>query len=119
MSMPKPELTELQSQIDKLRAVLTVMDTNLELGRIPSEGMHDLQKTIDGLRANVWVLLKAWHRTQEQSFVTRMRVRRARETCDEVLADLSAGTLPAETPGYSVFRATLRELAQALAAEGT
>ena len=115
--MPNPELAGLQSQVDKLRAVLTVMDTNLALGIAPSEGMRDIQQAIDGLRANTWVMLKAWHRTQEQAFVSRMRVRRARETCDEVLADLCAGALTADTPGYSVFRATAHELAQALDVE--
>lgn len=115
--MPNPELAELRNHIEKLRAVLTVMDTNLALGLEPTEGMRDLQKAIDGLRANVWVMLKAWHRTQEEVFVTNMRVRRARETCQEVLDDLNANAVAVDTPGYPVFRATARELARVLEVE--
>jgi hypothetical protein len=116
--MRTPELAELQDHLARLRAVLTVMDTNLELGLVRNEGVQDLQKAIDSLRANVWVMLTAWHRTQAQAFVSAMRVRRARETCQEVLEDLNTDALNAETPGYPVFLATIRELARTLEVEG-
>jgi len=112
--MPEPEPMKLRLQLDKLKAVLSVVDSNVALGLTPSEDMRDLQQAIDGLRANVWVILKAGHQEQEQAFVNRMRVRRARETCEEVLADLYAGTLTADTPGLTIFHATASELHRTL-----
>jgi hypothetical protein len=105
---------ELRDQVDKLRALLIVADANPALELDPSEGLRDLQVTIDRLRAHLWMLLKTQDESAEQAFVVRMRVRRARETCEGILADLDEGTVTAGTPGLPVLHATLRELSRAL-----
>ena len=112
--MPDSDQSELQRDIDRLRTILSVVDSNLALETVPSEGMGDLRAAIDSLRAKVWMMLRAGHRLQEQAFVSRVRVRRAIETCEEAFADLRTGAVTPETPGYSVFRATLLELSHAL-----
>ena len=114
MSTPDPVRAGLQNQVDKLRALLLVADTNPTLELEPSDGLRDLQVAIDGLRAHLWLMLKVGDEIQERAFVNRMRVRRARETCEEILADLDEGTVTSDTPGLSVLHATLRELSRAL-----
>ena len=51
--MPTPDAmqNELRDQVDKLRALLIVADANPALELDPSEGLRDLQVTIDRLRA--------------------------------------------------------------------
>jgi hypothetical protein len=110
-------LTELGNEIDKLSAVLTVVDSNLALGLAPSEGMRDLGAAIDSLRTRVWLMLKAEHRAQEKKFVSRICVRRANETCEEVLADLYVGAITPDTPGYSELKSAVSELSHTLAGE--
>jgi len=117
--MPDSAQTQLKDHIDRLRAVLTVVDSNLALGLVPSEGMQDLRAAVDDLRTRAWLILKAGHRVHEQAFVNRVRVRRAVEICEEVLADLYVGAVTPDTPGYSVFRSTVRELANLLETGGT
>ncbi len=111
--------SQLKEHIERLRAVLTVVDSNLALGQVPSERMQDLRVAVDDLRTKAWLILKADHRVHEQAFVNRVRARRAVEICEEVIADLCAGAIAPGTPGYSVFRSTVRELAAALEEGGS
>ncbi|MBE0594272.1 MAG: hypothetical protein IH616_17935 [Gemmatimonadales bacterium] len=108
---------ELRKHVEELRDVLSVAESFLSLDQIPPERVKDLGHAVDNLRTSVWVALRARHAGEQDELLARMRVRRAIDTCEEVLADIYAETLTAETPGFFVFHATLQELSQVCAQE--
>lgn len=108
---------DLGKYIEELRDVLSVAESFLALDQMPPERVKNLGHAVDNLRTSVWVALRARHAGEQDELLARMRVRRAIDTCDEVLADLYAGTLTASTPGFFVFHATLQELSQVCAEE--
>ena len=106
---------DLKKYIEELRDVLSVAESFLALEQMPPERVKDLGHAVDNLRTSVWVALRARHAGEQDELLARMRVRRAVDTCEEVLADVYAETLNPATPGFFVFHATLQELSQACA----
>ena len=106
---------DLKKYIEELRDVLAVAESFLALDQMPPERVKDLGLAVDNLRTSVWVALRTRHAGEQDELLARMRVRRAIDTCDGVLADLYAETLTAATPGFFVFHATLQELSQVCA----
>lgn len=101
---------ELRTEIDQLRNTLKAAGASLTTGDPSPEALHDLGLAVDNARKSLWAVLTAAHAGEYGAFLGRIRVRRATETCEDVLADLYAETLAPNTPGLEVFRATLREL---------
>jgi hypothetical protein len=108
---------DLKKYIEELRDVLAVAESFLALDQMPPERVKDLGLAVDNLRTSVWVALRARHAGEQDELLARMRVRRAIDTCEEVLADLFTETLTSATPGFFVFHATLQELSQVCAEE--
>lgn len=104
--------SELQNHIDKLREALKMLPVNGDSG-LPREGLTDLGLAVDGVRKSVWGVLIAEHTGDYHDFLGKIRVRRATETCHDVMTDLQNHDLTPTTPGFEVFHATLRELANA------
>ncbi len=107
---------ELQRGLNKLRGVLNVVETEVEAAEPSEEAVRALGEAVDGVRNNVWAALTAEHADDYDQYLAKVRVRRAREICDDVLADLCAETISSNTPGLEVFGATLRELSRHCAA---
>ena len=103
-----------QQDIAELRSALAALGAQLTRGLTPHENLRDLQNAVDGLRSSLWIVMQQ-HYDDEPALLSMMRVRRATETCAEVLTDVEAGTVTTETNGFAVFHATLRELAELLA----
>lgn len=104
---------ELRQGIDEIKSALNILDADLTPGGRPLEGVRDLGLAVDNIRRNVWAVLKAEHSGDYHGYLGKTRVRRATETCEDVLSDLYAETIAPNTPGLEVFHATLRELAKA------
>ena len=103
---------ELGKGLDELRSALNIIDGEIALGQPPAEAVQALERAVDNVRTSVWAVLNADHSGDYQSFLGRIRVHRATETCEDVLADLYAETLPPDTPWLELFHATLRELSR-------
>ena len=103
---------ELQNHIDKLREALKMLPAD-EASELPREGLTDLGFAVDSVRKSVWGVLIAEHTGDYYDFLGKIRVRRATETCRDVMADLQNHAVTPTTPGFEVFHATLRELATA------
>jgi len=101
---------DLRKGVDQIRKALNAFDAGL--GDRPAEGVRDLGLAVDDLRRSVWAVLTTRHSGNYEDFLARIRVRRARECCEDVLADLHAETVTRDTPGLPVLHATLRELAK-------
>ncbi len=102
----------LQTSLDGLRSKLDIIDAEMARGHPPAEALTAVEQAVSAVRRDIWVLLTAQHAHDIQSYTSKIRVRRAREMCEDVLADLHAETLPPNTPGLEVFRATLRNLSK-------
>ena len=103
---------ELGKCIRQLRSALNIIDADIALGEPPAEAVQALVRAVDNVRTSVWAVLSAEHSGDYQSFLSRIRVHRATETCDEILADLYAEALPPNILGLELFHATLRELSR-------
>ncbi len=107
---------ELLRGLNKLRWVLDVVETEVAEAEPSEEAVRALGEAVSGVRNNVWEVLIAEHADDYDQYLAKVRVRRARETCDDVLADLYAETISRNMPGLEVFGATLRELSRHCAA---
>ncbi len=105
---------KLRTEIDQLRSALKAVDAAVATGDPSPEALQDLGLEVDSLRKSLWAGLTSKHSGDYTAFLGRIRVRRAIETCEDVLADLYAETLPPNIPGLEVFSATLGELAELL-----
>ena len=102
---------ELRSGLNDLRSALKVVEMEIAAAAEPSEhAVRALGAVLNGVRNKVWTALIAENADDYDQYLAKVRVRRARETCDDVLADLYAETISRNTPGLEVFGATLREL---------
>lgn len=105
----------LRQEIRELRSALAALQGHLARGLTPHENLRDLQNAVDGMRSSLWIVMKQHCDEGEPALLSKMRVRRATETCAEVLTDVEAGMVTTETTGFAVFHSTLRELADLLA----
>ncbi len=101
---------ELREQMDRVRSILNILQADASAGQHPAEGARDLGKAVDDLRRTVWAVLTARHSGDYDSYLARIRVRRATESCEEVLAELYAGTLTPDTPGLFTLYAAISEI---------
>jgi len=101
---------ELKRGIGQIRKALDLLDAFKGARESSSEGVRDLGLAVDNLRRGVWAVLTTRHSGNYDDFLARIRVRRATECCEDVLADLHAETVTKNTPGLDVFHATLRQV---------
>ena len=101
----------LRRDLQDLRSKLDIIDAEMSRGEPQRELVRAIEEAVSTVRGNLWTLLSAQHADDSQGFLGKIRVRRATELCEEVLADLHANTLAKTAPGRQVFHATLQELA--------
>ena len=101
---------ELRRALDVLRSKLNIIEVEMDQGQPPEQAVRAVERAVSEVRSNIWLLLTAEHADDYDSYIGKLRVRRATEACEDILADLHAGTLPPQTVGIAVFHATLREL---------
>ena len=101
----------LRQDLKDLRSKLDIIEAEMSRGEPQREVVRAIEEAVSTVRGNLWTLLSAQHTDDSQGFLGKIRVRRATELCEEVLADLHANTLAKTAPGRQVFHATLQELA--------
>ncbi len=110
--------TELREGLAEVRAALDALDQRGGSAHQAVEELRILGLAVDNLRNNLWAVLTARYTKDYEGFLARIRVRRASETCEDVLADLYADTITPNMSGLDVYQATLREI-DAIAREAT
>ena len=88
--MAEPGLAE---QLASLNNTLRSIEGRLVAGEVPSERLQDFKTSIDEFRLRVWGLLSAGSADDAAAFLERFRLRRAREMCRAIAADLDSGAL--------------------------
>lgn len=101
---------ELRRGLEELRSKLDIIEAEMDQGQPPEQAVRAVEQAVSEVRANIWLLLTAEHADDYDSYLGKIRVQRATQACEDILADLHAGTLPPQTVGLAVFHATLREL---------
>ncbi len=106
---------ELRRGLEELRSKLNIIEAEMDQGQPPEQAVRAVEQAVSEVRSNIWILLTAEHADDYDRYVGKIRVRRATEACEDILADLHADTLPPQTVGLAVFHATLRELSEEFA----
>jgi hypothetical protein len=88
--MPQPSLA---SEVANLHAILQALESRVASGEVPGEGLAEFKSSVDDLRLRLWGLMSAGTANDYRAFQERFRLRRTREICEGVAADLRAGTL--------------------------
>ena len=101
---------ELRRCLAELRSKLDIIEAEMAQGQPPEQAVQAVEQAVSEVRTNIWNLLTAEHADDYESYVGKIRVRRATKVCEDILADLHTETLPSRTVGLAVFHATLREL---------
>ena len=88
--MPQPSLA---NEVANLHATLQALESRMAGGELPVEGLAEFKSSVDDLRLKLWGLMSAGTANDYRAFQERFRLRRTREICEGVAAELRAGTL--------------------------
>lgn len=113
--MSGPSIVELVASINL--AVETI-EVGFRNGSVQASDIADLKGTIDDARLRLWTLLSKPPEDDSLAFEERFRLRRAREICGRLAADLAAGRISPRHPEFTELREINRGLTQGLAVAG-
>jgi hypothetical protein len=104
----------LASEVANLHATLQALESRVASGEVPSEGLAEFKSSVDDLRLRLWGLMSAGTANDYRAFQERFRLRRTREICEGVAADLKAGTLSQRHEELAPLADAAGELARAI-----
>jgi hypothetical protein len=95
-----------------IRATVQSIESRLQRGDLPPDGLADLKSAIDDVRLRVWAALSVTSAADVESVLLRFRLRRATEICANVLRDLEAETLGQNQRELMELRGTAQQLVE-------
>jgi hypothetical protein len=112
--MAEPSLAQ---QLASLNSTLQAIEARFGRGDVPRESLEAFKSSVDDFRLRVWGLLTAEPGAEGQAFQERFRIRRAKEICRGIAADLRDGRMSerhSELPELALVATELaREIAEA------
>lgn len=102
-------------QITSLNHTLHSLEARIASGEVPTEGLADFKSSVDDFRLRLWGLLSAGSANDFRAFQERFRLRRTREICQGVAAELRAGTLNPRHEELPPLGRAAGDLAQSIA----
>lgn len=101
------EIRQLKSSLEELEKRLS----EVAEGDLPAPVLEDFKKSVDHVRLTLWVIISAMHGKKEEmaSTVARFRVRRTKDLCQQLVADINGGKTTARTPELPMLQSTLKE----------
>lgn len=97
---------DVKNRVANLSAALQAFEEGVAAEDVPLDVVSDFKATVDDLRLRLWGVLTARSQDDQLAFQHRFRLRRTREMCLQVDADLREG-------GVAVDHEELRRLAVA------
>jgi DNA-binding transcriptional regulator YbjK len=88
--MAEPSFAE---QVTTLNAALHAIENRMAQGEIPTGALTEFKSSVDDLRLRLWGLLSAGSANDYRAFQESFRLRRAKEICRGVDADLRSGAM--------------------------
>jgi hypothetical protein len=79
--------------VASLNRSLQAIEARFARGEIPPESLQAFKSSVDDFRLRVWGVLSATRADDGRAFQERFRIRRAKEICRGVGADLRTGVL--------------------------
>lgn len=105
----------VQNELARMRIILQDLESRLEAGEVPPEGLPEFKSTVDEIRLRVWALLTAAGAEAPREAAERFRLRRAAEFCRALTQELAAGRLGAEHPEWPEVQQTAAHLSATIA----
>ena len=101
------EIRQLKSSLEELEKRLSEVAES----ELPAPVLEDFKKSVDHMRLTLWVIISAMHGKKEEmaSTVARFRVRRTKDMCQQLVADINAGKTTQRTPELPMLQATLKD----------
>ena len=114
------ELVEgtLRDRVTSMRLILQSIESELQRGKIPMEGLDDFKVAVDDLRLRVWSILAAATTGDPQAALERFRLRRAIELSRTVAHDLESGAMSTGHEELPALRIAVDRLDVAMVAAG-
>lgn len=107
--MTDPGVSE---ELAGLNRMLQSIEGRLASGEVTRDGMHGFKTSIDEFRLRVWGLLSAGNADDATAFLERFRLRRAKDMCRALAADLDSGTLHSHAAELGELGAAAEHLAR-------
>lgn len=109
--MPQPSLA---SEVANLHTILQSLESRVASGEIPFESLAGFKSSVDDLRLRLWGLLSAGTANDYRAFQERFRLRRTKEICVGVAAELRSGTLGNRHEELGALADAAEDLARAI-----
>jgi hypothetical protein len=105
----------MQDEFTRMRMILHDLESRLDAGDVPPDGLPEFKSTVDEIRLRLWALLTAAGSEAPRETAERFRLRRAAEFCRALAQDLSAGHLGADHPEWPEVQQTAAHLSAVIA----
>ena len=106
----------LAQHVASLNSTLQAIEARFGDGEMPRESLEAFKSSVDDFRLRVWGLLTAAPGDDGQAFQERFRIRRAKEICRGIAADLREGRLSERHSELPDLAEAAAELARGIAA---
>ena len=113
--MAEPSFAE---QVATLQAALQAIEKRMSQGQLPGGALLEFKSSVDDLRLRLWGLLSAGSANDYRAFQETFRLRRAREICRGLEADLQTGAMSPRNEELAGLAAAAADLARAIGGLG-
>ncbi len=102
-------------QVATLNAALQAIEKRMSQGELPSEALTEFKSSVDDLRLRLWGLLSAGSANDYRAFQESFRLRRAKEICRGLDADIRGGSMSTRHEELPPLGAAAGELSRSIA----
>ncbi len=103
-------------QVASLNIALQAIESRMSQGEVPGDALAEFKSSVDDLRLRLWGLLSAGSANDFRAFQESFRLRRAKEICRGLEADIRSGSMSTRHEGLPPLGAAAGELAKSIAA---
>lgn len=101
-------------QVATISSILRALEDQVAGGDLAPPGLEEFKSALDDLRLRAWGLLMATSAEDHHLFQQRFRIRRGKDMCRALIADLGTGQLSGRHPELLELGAAGRDLATAV-----
>lgn len=113
----------LGTRVYQIKAELEEIEGELATGTVSRDVLGDFKMAVDHIRLSVWAILAAEQPDEQRglpapnakTMLAEFRLARANEICRNVLADIDARAISADSPDVGRFLMTLQETTERVA----
>ena len=101
-------------QVATISSMLRTLEDQVARGDLVAPGLEEFKNALDDLRVRAWGLLMAASADDYRGFQERFRIRRGKDMCRALIADLGTGKLSGRHPELPELGTAARDLATAV-----